>query len=195
VPQFFGCVGWFFVRDGLREVGRYALVWPVLVYAMGSMLLGLHEQFAWRSLDAVLPFVFMIFGVWLLRRYKPCDAWLWCGIAIGALGAACFAAYQVLTVGGRAGGYLHPIQFGNIALLLGVLCMVRALVHTRVVWLNVLMWVGFLLVYWLLLGVRLGEGGSPSCWFFVGIYACNPVVDMVEKAHHYGGDGWLPCSA
>ena len=140
---FIGLIFWLFVRNQLLTADVRTFLIPVLVYALGQLVLGLREQMSWRSVDPVLPFLLMVFAVWLLRRYKPSADWFWSGLAVGAVGAACFSGYQALGLGLRAGGYLHPIQFGNIALLLGVLCMVRALITLKPTWMNALMWIGF----------------------------------------------------
>ena len=140
---FSGFALWLCVRNKL--VGKEALpfVVPVLVYAVWHLMLGLHESFVWRSLDPVLPFGLTVFGVWALRQYKPSAAWFWVGLAIGAMGAAGISGYQAINLGMRADGFMHPIQFGNIALLFGVLCMVRALTTLQLSWSNLLMWTGF----------------------------------------------------
>lgn len=141
--SFIGLILWLLVRDQLLGSDTRAFVIPLMVYGLGQLALSLQEQQTWRSVDQALPFLLMIFAVWLLRRCKPSADWFWTGLAVGAVGAACFSGYQVLGSGIRAGGYLHPIQFGNIALLLGVLCMVRALITLKLTWMNALMWVGF----------------------------------------------------
>jgi O-antigen ligase len=141
--SFGGLVIWLLVRNRLLTSDAYAFVMPVLVYATGQLAQNLHEQLSWRSVDPFVPFLLLVFGVWFLRRYKPSAQWFWTGLAVGAVGAACFAGYQALVFGGRAGGYLHPIMFGNIALLLGVLCMVRALITLEMTWVKALMWLGF----------------------------------------------------
>ena len=66
--------------------------------------------------------------LYLVRR-PPRSVWLWHGLVVGAIGAATIALYQVtkqmetIPAGGwfRAHGFTHPIQFGNIAILLGTL--------------------------------------------------------------------------
>jgi O-antigen ligase len=141
--SFAGLVLWMFVRNRLLASDAYAFVTPLLVYATGQLVQNLHEQLSWRSVDPFVPFFLLVFGIWLLRRYKPSAQWFWTGLAVGAIGAACIAGYQTMVIGGRAGGYLHPIMFGNIALLLGVLCMVRALITLEMAWVNALMWFGF----------------------------------------------------
>lgn len=140
---FVGLFTWPLVRDRLLKADAYAFVLSVLFCSAGQLAQALSEQLSWRSVDPFLPFLIMVFGVWLLRRFKPRANWFWLGLATGAVAAACFAGYQVITIGGRAGGYLHPIMFGNIALLLGVLCMVRALIATELTCTNAFMWVGF----------------------------------------------------
>jgi O-antigen ligase len=141
--SFAGLITWLLVRNRLLTSDAYAFVIPLLVYATGQLAQNLHEQLSWRSVDPIAPFFLLVFGVWFLRRYKPNAQWFWMGLAVGAVGAACFAGYQAIAIGGRAGGYLHPIMFGNIALLLGVLCMVRALITLEMTWANALMWFGF----------------------------------------------------
>lgn len=140
---FVGMFTWLLVRNRLLKRDAYAFVLPVLLCSTGQLAQALSEHLSWRSVDLFLPFLITVFGVWLLRRYKPRAIWFWLGLAAGAIAAACFAGYQVITIGGRAGGFLHPIMFGNIALLLGVLCMVRALVATELTLTSAFMWVGF----------------------------------------------------
>jgi O-antigen ligase len=117
------------------------------------MAISLTHQWAWRSLDPYVPFVLLAFGVWGVRRCKPNALFFWCGLAVGAVGAASVAAYQALVVGMRAdGGFNHPIQFGNVALLMGVLCLVRLLEVRGNKWMDVLMLLGF------------GAGLAASVW-------------------------------
>ena len=65
-----------------------------------------------------------------LAQRPPQNRWVWHGLVIGALGAAGTALYeassQIEAVSSgwfRANGYTNAIQFGNIALLLGVLAL------------------------------------------------------------------------
>jgi len=140
---FLGFIAWQFRRDALLSKDAWPFTLPLLAYAGGHLLLGLMESFTWRSVDPILPFVLFMFGVWALRRYKPSAAWFWAGLAFSAVGAAGLAGYQALKLGLRADGFTQAIQFGNIALLFGVLCMVRALTTLQLSWFNFLMWLGF----------------------------------------------------
>lgn len=140
---FLGLALWPSVRNRLLAKDLIPFALPVLAYAAGHLLLGLHESLAWRSIDPVLPFGLMVFGLWALRHYKPRAIWFWIGLAVGAIGAAGISGYQAIKLGLRAEGFTHAVQFGNIALLFGVLCMTRALTTLKLSWLNVLMWLGF----------------------------------------------------
>lgn len=138
-----GFIAWLFKRDALLSKDAWPFTLPLLAYASGHLLLGLMESFTWRSVDPILPFVLFVFGLLALRRYKPNTAWFWAGLAFGAMGAAVISGYQAIKLGMRADGFTQAIQFGNIALLFGVLCMVRALTTLQLSWFNLLMWLGF----------------------------------------------------
>lgn len=129
-------------KDLVPDEAKYFL-WPLLAYAIGQGVMALHEKWMLRELGNVLPFLLVPFGVWGIRKYKPSDTWFWAGLAVGALGAAAFAGYQSVLLGLRAGGHTHSIQFGNIALLFGVLCLVRAMVGFELGKLSALLWLGF----------------------------------------------------
>jgi O-antigen ligase len=135
---------WFKARDSLLPKEARYFLWPLLAYGVGLCLLALRENFALREIDTHLPFLFVFFGFWGLRKYKPNADWFWLGLAVGAMLAACLAGYQSMQLGMRAEGFgNHPIQFGNIALLLGVLGMVRVMAVFRWCWLNLFLWLGF----------------------------------------------------
>ena len=116
---------------------------PLFFYALGHAALALNEKWAVREFGNYLPFVVLVFGLWGIRMYKPRPDWFWLGLALGAIGAAVFSFYQSQVLGLRARGFLQAIQFGNIALLLGVLCLVRALTAPRLSLLSGSLWLGF----------------------------------------------------
>lgn len=140
---FVGLGLWLTERSALlADDTRYFFV-PLMVYAVGHCALALHEKWAVREFSYYLPFLLVLFGVWGIRKYKPNANWFWAGLAVGAIGAAAFSGYQAMVLGLRAGGHTHPIQFGNIALLFGVLCLVRSMVVFEWSQLNALLWLGF----------------------------------------------------
>ncbi len=116
---------------------------PFLVYAVVNCFFALNERWALRELEPYLPFVLALFSLWGVRQYKPRVEWFWAGLAAGAIGAAALSGYQATVLGWRAEGYTNSIQFGNISMLLGVLCLVRAMVVQNLGALNLLMWAGF----------------------------------------------------
>ncbi len=140
---FAGLVVWFKHRGTLLPTETRYFFWPLLAYALGQITLALHERWAVREFSNYLPFVLVVFGVWCIRRYKPNAEWFWAGLAVGAVGAGVLSGYQAMVLGMRAGGHTHPIQFGNVALLLGALCAVRALVWHQGWVMRALMWAGF----------------------------------------------------
>lgn len=59
---------------------------------------------------------------WIIA-YPPKLSAVWSGLAAGAISACCLALWQRGQGMPRAMGYLHPIQFGNISILLGIMCL------------------------------------------------------------------------
>lgn len=106
---------------------RYFL-YPLAAYAVALCGMSLFEYAEWSPVGEYLPFVLSVFGVWVLRRYKVSAVLMWCGVAVGALLAGVLATHQGLYLGVRAGAHMLPIQFGNIALLFSVFCLIRLLV-------------------------------------------------------------------
>jgi O-antigen ligase len=140
---FAGLVLWFKHRGAFVPAETRHFFWPLFAFALGHIALALHEKWAVREFANYLPFVLVPFGVWGIRHYKPRAEYFWAGLAVGALGAAALSGYQTTSLGLRAGGYTHPIQFGNVALLFGVLCVVRALVGDQGWAMRLLMFTGF----------------------------------------------------
>lgn len=135
---------WIKPRGDLLPSDTKFFILPLLFYALGHGALVLRENWALREFGNYLPFALVAFGLWGIRRYKPNPDWFWFGLAVGSIGAAILSGYQALGLGLRASGFTHPIQFGNIALLVGMLCLVRALMWARFGFLNVLLWLGFI---------------------------------------------------
>lgn len=140
---FGGLAFWLKVRGEVLPDDSRIFILPLLFYALGHGALALHEKFVLREFGNYLPFVMVVFGLWGLRKFKLNPDWFWVGLSLGAMGAAIFAGYQALGLGLRAGGFTHSIQFGNIALLMGVLCLIRALLGAQNGWLSAVLCVGF----------------------------------------------------
>ncbi|WP_249979300.1 O-antigen ligase family protein [Vreelandella olivaria] len=102
-------------------------VW-IIAALLGYVLVTMAE--AWwdgqgsKGFDKPSRFLLAIPALFWVLRYPPKLPFLWSGFAIGALGAGTWAAWQKLVVGvERAQGHTHVIQFGNLSMLLGVLCL------------------------------------------------------------------------
>lgn len=77
-----------------------------------------------REYDAPLRFLLAIPALLLLLAYPAKPAAIWSGLAVGAIGAGIFSGWQFLVEGqARTGGTTNPIQYGNISILLGILCL------------------------------------------------------------------------
>lgn len=76
------------------------------------------------GVDAPLRFLLAIPVMLLIKAYPPRLAWLWSGIAVGALGAGSLAVWQTFGLEmSRASGFQNAIQFGNLSMLLGAFCL------------------------------------------------------------------------
>ncbi|MCK0770257.1 O-antigen ligase family protein [Chromohalobacter canadensis] len=79
---------------------------------------------ALREFDRPSRFLLAIPVLLLVMAYPPRFAFLWSGLVVGALGAGGWAGWQKLVEGtDRATGYTYVIQFGDISMLLGILCL------------------------------------------------------------------------
>ena len=102
--------------------------WMIVSVLVAYALVGIAE--AWwdgqgmRGVDKPIRFVLAIPALLLVMAYPPRLAWMWCGLALGAIGAGTWASWQKLVEGvERATGYTFVIQFGNLSMLLGILCL------------------------------------------------------------------------
>lgn len=114
------------LRRGLPVFSRQdgIVIGVLLAYAMVSIVRALGDGQGSRGLDEPLRFLFAIPALCWILRYPPSQAFLWGGLATGATAAGSWATWQKLVVGvDRATGYTHVIQFGNLSMMMGVLCL------------------------------------------------------------------------
>ena len=79
----------------------------------------------YKPLDKPAKYIAVIPCLFMLASVAPDARYLWRGLAIGAWGAGGIALWQCVGQGlERAGGHTNEIQFGNLALTLGLLCLV-----------------------------------------------------------------------
>ncbi|WP_317204896.1 O-antigen ligase family protein [Janthinobacterium sp.] len=142
-----------------------------------------------REYDAPLRFLLAIPVLLLLLAHPPRASALWGGLAIGAIGAGVFVSWQSLMLGvERPGGTTNPIQFGNISMLMGILCLcglvwARAQAHRAA-------WTGFMLLGGLfgILGSQLSA--SRGGWIALPVCVCVLAIHAARvhgKRYLYGG--------
>ncbi len=133
---------WFKSREPILRADIQFFVAPILCFSLVQLAMSLIDNMSVRDLGTYLPFVLSFFGLWAIRKYKPNEEYFWFGLVAGAVFAAGIAVYQAVFLNMRAVGFTHPIQFGNIALLVGMLCFIKALMARNFDVTTVLLWVG-----------------------------------------------------
>ncbi|GAB2724618.1 O-antigen ligase family protein [Halomonas garicola] len=101
----------------------YWLMLALCAYTAVVMAGALWHGQGLSSVDRPLRFWLALPVLFWVMAYPPRLGAVWSGLALGAMGAAGFALYQHGQGASRAYGYMHPIQFGNISLLLGIFCL------------------------------------------------------------------------
>lgn len=114
------------VKQPTLELNRqdWLVMAALVAYAAIGMLEAWWDGQGTRGIDKPIRFLLAVPAMLLVMAYPPRLSWLWSGLAIGAIGAGTWAGWQKLAEGvGRATGYTHVIQFGNLSMLLGILCL------------------------------------------------------------------------
>jgi O-antigen ligase len=166
---------WKRIKPGLKMADRMLILVLAQYFVICILANLMHHEIA-REYDIPSRLVLVIPALLLLLAYPPNPMAIWSGLAVGASAAGVFAGWQNLDIGmSRADGFTNPIQFGNISLLLGVLCL------AGLPWAKsrhqAVFWTGLLLVgaeLGILGSVFTGSRGSwlslPFCLFF--LYRC-----------------------
>lgn len=114
-----------FIRTNVR-FGRqdWWVIGALAFYALVGLFEAWSDEQGLRGVDKPLRFLLVIPVLALILAYPPRLGWLWSGLALGGMAVGSWAAWQKLFSGvERAGGYTHVIQFGNISMLTGILCL------------------------------------------------------------------------
>jgi O-antigen ligase len=121
----FGCAALLRKLDRPRlEREDIALISVLALYFLIGTATNLAHEAPLREYDSPARFLLAIPVLLLLRAFPPLPQFFWSGAAIGAISSGLYGAWQVFSVSGmRAEGHTNPIQFGNISLLLGILCL------------------------------------------------------------------------
>ncbi|WP_234283480.1 MULTISPECIES: O-antigen ligase family protein [unclassified Halomonas] len=117
--------GWLLVAR--PSLGLTRQDWLVIAALVGYAAVGMVE--AWldgqgsSGFDKPLRFLLAVPAMLLVMAYPPRLAWMWSGIAIGAIGAGSWASWQKWQGVERADSFTHVIQFGNLCMVLAVFCL------------------------------------------------------------------------
>src|SRR5690554_3722579 len=77
-----------------------------------------------RGMDKPIRFILAVPALLLLLAYPPRGGALWAGLAVGGLLTGSWAVWQKMALEvGRASGHTYVIQYGNISMLTGILCL------------------------------------------------------------------------
>ncbi|WP_168013129.1 O-antigen ligase family protein [Halomonas salinarum] len=105
-------------REDLLIMGSLAVFG--LVGCLTAVLDGLGSS----GFDKPSRYLLAVPALLVLLRHPPRQEALWAGLALGSLGAGTMAAWQKFVAGvARADGSTNAIQFGNLSMLMGVLCL------------------------------------------------------------------------
>ncbi|WP_447955892.1 O-antigen ligase family protein [Vreelandella sp. EE7] len=148
-----------------KAVITVLILYALIVGALSALDVGA------RGFDRPSRFLLAIPVLLLILRKPPRLEYLWSGLAFGAMGAGSWAIWQKLVLGvERAGGFLHVIQFGNLSMLMGVLCFAGLgfafMQRHRSLWISLLLIAALLgMLGSLLSGSRGGWIGLPFVGF------------------------------
>jgi len=111
-------------RPPLGRPDRIMIGLMLLVFLMGLATWAYHGE-ELSELDLFTRYLFSALIFLLLLACPPRMSWLWAGLVVGCVSAACVATWQRLVVEDpRAFGFTGGIQFGDLGLTMGILCAV-----------------------------------------------------------------------
>lgn len=78
-----------------------------------------------RAYDDPVRFIAAITALLFLLRHQPKESFVWAGICVGALAIGGLAFWEKIQLQSlRVNGHTNAIQFGNLAILFGILCLI-----------------------------------------------------------------------
>ena len=110
----------------MRPLG--AMGWLAASVAVMGLLWWVDAEaahFGYRGYEKPFKYLLALPCILFLRVYAPKPAALWTGFAVGGIGAGLIAIYQMgVKHFPRAEGYTNAIQYGDLSLLFGLICLV-----------------------------------------------------------------------
>lgn len=112
-------------RPHLRlERSDWLLIGTLLFYLVVSVVISAYHHLPSSSFEEPSRFLVTIPVLLFLLAYPPREGYWWGALIVGTLAGGVLALWQVLVEGSaRADGFMNSIQFGNLSLLMGVLCL------------------------------------------------------------------------
>jgi|SRR5690554_779561 len=102
----------------------WLLIGSLLFYFVVTSSINLYHGLSSSSYEEPSRFFLTLPVLLFLLAYPPRESYWWGGLIVGTLAAGALALWQVcVEERARAGGFMNPIQFGNISLLMGVMCL------------------------------------------------------------------------
>jgi O-antigen ligase len=109
------------------------------LYAIAMFVFAYLDGWHIRELDRPSRFILALPVMLLLLKLVGRVQWLWFGVVLGAILAFTLAVYERSVLGfDRAHGSQHPIMFGNIGMMLGLISFVSSMyffAKKRYIWL------------------------------------------------------------
>ena len=165
-------VGLFFAfkKSTWQSVDRHTL-WIILAlafYGIVWMAEAVVFDYGSKEFDQPFRFIAAIIALSFLMKYPPKPTFFWAGLGVGSILTGLYSLDAVLLKDMARGqyGYTNPIQFGNIALLMGLVALAGlgwASQQKRKIFWMILLIIGFLfgLMVSLLSGTRGGWIAIP----------------------------------
>lgn len=99
-------------------------IFSFLLFAGAWFAEAAFHNFPLSEYDRPFRFVAAVTALFFLIRYPPKQCIVWLGILVGAFATGIWALWESRYLGSlRVGAHTNPIQYGNISILLGFLCL------------------------------------------------------------------------
>lgn len=110
-------------RFPLNREDRLLLA-SLIIYFGVNTVLNVYHGATFSEYDPPVRFLLAVPALLLLLAFPPRAEAFWSGLAVGGMGAGVYTGVQFLFFNElRAGGTTNPIQYGNISMLFGILCL------------------------------------------------------------------------
>jgi len=167
----------------LDSLGKI-LVFSFLLYFFNLAFDILYHDMPLSEFDRPSRLLFALGVMFLLIQFPPRSKAFWYGIALGAIAAGLAAIWHKFFVGVvRVGVHMSPIQFGNLAMLMGLMSLLGAVARIEAGYARILLFVAFALGFFasLLSGSRGGWIGFPIIVLFILRCYSESRIDAIKK--------------